>query len=160
MRFSGHVPYTVDDRGRVPIPPQFRDAFKAGGYIGAAPDGCLLLYTNEEFERQAAIIDALPDGDPVAEEARRDFYANFWPIQLDSQGRISLRDDLAARAGIRRSSPGTGDDAASRVTVAGVGRRVEIWNTETWIQREAARKEARQLVRPATGAAMPPAGGA
>ncbi|GIW15995.1 MAG: cell division/cell wall cluster transcriptional repressor MraZ [Dehalococcoidia bacterium] len=134
-RFSGAYDYTLDDRGRVPIPPAFRDALKAGAYIGAGADECIHVYTLEEFERQAAIFDALPEGDPIAEDARRDFYSTFWPVQLDGQGRVNLRDDLAARAGISQS--------AREVKVVGVGRRIEIWNAAAYEEREASRKRAR-----------------
>jgi MraZ protein len=155
-RFSGAYDYTLDDRGRVPIPPAFRDALKPGCYIGAGADQCLHIYTLDEFDRQAAIFDALPEGDPRAEDARRDFYANFWPVPIDGQGRINLRDDLAARAGI-------GHDARD-VKVVGVGRRIEIWNAHTYAQREAERKRARADLA-AAGFAPParpqsPAGGA
>ncbi|WP_322794843.1 hypothetical protein [Tepidiforma sp.] len=134
-RFSGAYDYTLDDRGRVPIPPAFRDALKAGGYIGAAADDCLHLYTLEEFDRQAEIFDSLPEGDPAVEDARRDFYANFWPTQIDAQGRLNLREDLAQRARISKE--------AREIKVVGVGRRIEIWNARVYEEREAARKEAR-----------------
>ncbi len=153
-RFSGAYDYTLDDRGRVPIPPAFRDALKAGGYIGAGADQCLHVYTLEEFERQAAIFDSLPEGDPLAEDARRDFYANFWPTQLDGQGRINLRDDLASRAGISQD--------ARDVKVVGVGRRIEIWNSAVYAAREAERKRARaEIAAAGYAAAQPtPSGGA
>lgn len=156
MRFSGAYDYTLDDRGRVPIPPPFRTALKDGLYLGAGADECLHIYPEQEFERQAAIFDALPEGDPLAEDARRDFFANFWPAQIDSQGRINLPDDLAQRAGISR-------DAKTRdLKVVGVGRRIEIWSKAIYDAREAERKRARaQLAASGFAPARPtPQGGA
>ncbi|GIW14028.1 MAG: division/cell wall cluster transcriptional repressor MraZ [Tepidiforma sp.] len=148
-RFSGAYDYKLDDRGRVPIPPAFRAALKEACYLGAGADDCLHLYSGEEFDRQAALFDALPEGDPVAEDARRDFYANFWPTEIDSQGRINLPDDLAARAGITKD--------AREIKVVGVGRRIEIWNAAVYAAREAERKRARaQVAASGFSAGRPP----
>lgn len=151
MQFVGTFDYVLDERKRVPIPPAYRAAFEAGGFISTGSDPCLVLHTPESLQRAAAIIEAIPEESAEGEDARRDFYGNIWPIQRDLQGRVTLRDDLCEYAGI-----GVREDSTSReVTVVGVGRRMEIWDRATYAAREGARKAARRAVAGAIPASSP-----
>jgi MraZ protein len=154
MRFLGAYDYTLDDRGRVPMPPPFRPALKGNLYITAGTDECIHVYPEEEFERQAAIYDALPEGDQVVDNARRDFFGSFKIAELDGQGRINVPVELAERAGIGRDA--TGRD----VKVVGVSRRIEIWSKAVYDAREDERKRARaQLAASGFAPARSPAQG-
>jgi MraZ protein len=133
--FVGSYDYQLDDRGRIPIPPVYRAAFKDGGFVATSPDGCLALHTPESFERTAAVLNTLPEESTDGEDARRDFFANAFQVQPDGQGRIALSDRLLNHAGLKKD-----------VRVVGVGRRLEIWDRATWeagdAQRQAVRKAA------------------
>lgn len=133
LRFTGTVDYQLDDRNRVPIPPVFRAAFKDGGYVQAGTDAYLILHTEDSYAQAAEIIEALPEETDEGEEARRDFYASTWPIQPDGQGRVVMTKEMMAHAQLTRE-----------VTVAGVGRRMEIWDRARWEAREASRKATRK----------------
>ncbi len=131
-QFVGTFDYVLDDRNRVPIPPAYRSAFDAGGYIATGTDPCLVIHTPESFERASKIIESLPEETKEGEDARRDFYGKVWLLQKDAQGRVTIREDLAKFAGLTRD-----------VKVVGVGRRLEIWDSATFEAREKERQQAR-----------------
>lgn len=125
MYFVGKVDYQLDDRKRVPIPPVYRGAFDGGGYLSMGQDPCIQLHTPESFAATAAIIEAIPAETQEGDDARRSFFGNVWPVQKDSQGRITLRDDFIAHAGISRD-----------VLVVGVGDKLEFWDRPAYLARE------------------------
>jgi MraZ protein len=140
--FVGMYDYQLDDRGRIPIPPVYRAAFKDGGFVATSPDGCLALHTPDSFERAAAVLDALPEESSDGEDARRDFFANAFPVQPDTQGRIGLTERLLNHATLKKE-----------VRVVGVGRRLEIWDRALWEAGEARRQAVRKAaVNAKTGA--------
>lgn len=141
MLFVGKFDYQLDDRKRVPIPPAFRGSFDAGGYLSTGNAPCIVLHTPESLAKTAAIIEAIPAETEEGDDARRDFYGNVWPAQKDAQGRITLKDELIAHAGL------TPD-----VLVVGVGEKLEIWDRAVYYAREEDQRENR---RRATGRRAP-----
>jgi MraZ protein len=133
MYFVGKTEYQVDDRKRVPIPPVYRGAFDAGGYLSLGQDPCIQLHTPESFSTTAAIIEAIPAETKEGDDARRDFFGNVGIVQKDAQGRITLQDNFLAHAGISRD-----------VFVVGVGDKLEIWDRATYSAREAEAAENRR----------------
>ena len=133
MYFVGKSEYQVDDRKRVPIPPVYRGAFDAGGYLSLGQDPCIQLHTQESFSRTAAIIEAIPAETKEGDDARRDFFGNVGIVQKDGQGRITLQDDFLKHAGISRD-----------VFVVGVGDKLEIWDRAVYTAREAEAAENRR----------------
>ena len=51
-KFFGRYEHAVDPKGRVILPAKFRASFEHGGYLTQFWDGCLALWTPEEFEKQ------------------------------------------------------------------------------------------------------------
>jgi MraZ protein len=133
MYFVGKTEYQVDDRKRVPIPPVYRGAFDAGGYLSLGQERCIQLHTQESFAATAAIIEAIPAETKEGDDARRDFFGNVGIVQKDGQGRITLQDNFLAHAGINRD-----------VFVVGVGDKLEIWDRATFAAREAEAAENRR----------------
>jgi MraZ protein len=145
--FVGKVDYQLDDRKRIPIPPAYRGAFEAGGYMSTGNDPCIVLHTPESFAKTAEIIEAIPAETLEGDDARRDFYGNVWTVQKDAQGRITLRDDFLAHAGISRD-----------VLVVGVGEKLEIWDRATYNAREQEQKENRRRATARRGQITPEEG--
>jgi len=125
MYFVGKTEYQVDDRKRIPIPPFYRGAFDAGGYLSLGLDPCIQLHTPESFAATAAIIEAIPAETREGDDARRDFFGNVRLAQRDAQGRITIQDDFLKYAGITRD-----------VLVVGVGDKIEIWDRATYLGRQ------------------------
>ena len=121
MYFVGKVEYQLDDRKRVPIPPIYRGAFDAGGYLSMGIDPCIQLHTPESFAATAAIIEAIPAETEEGDDARRAFFGSAGAVQKDAQGRITLGPEFLSYAGLSKD-----------VVVVGVGDKLEIWDPETY----------------------------
>lgn len=122
----GKYEHAIDDKGRVTLPSKFRVYFEKLGYLSEHEDGCLALWTPQEFEIQAAKRqqeDA--NGDREARDRVRKWTASVAEIELDKQGRIQIPQSLRSFAGLQ-------DD----VVITGVMNRVEFWSKQKWEQME------------------------
>ena len=117
--FLGRYEYAMDERGRVPLPPRYRDAFARGAVLSQGPDPCLRLFTAESFEEQAALYTSEPATERTGRITRRAFFARSFSVELDRQGRILLPGPLRAYAALE-----------GNVVVVGAGEWLEIWNPE------------------------------
>jgi len=123
-RFFGTYEHSLDSKGRVILPSRFRPPFEHGGYLSEARDGCLALWTPEEFERQ---MEEMQERAGTSRSNRN--MARFWAsasreLEIDRQGRMVLPARMREYAGLQ------GD-----VVVAGVIDRVELWNPVRWRDR-------------------------
>ncbi len=109
----------MDGRGRVPVPPRYRDAFAVGAVLTQGPDPCLRLFPGESFDEQAALYTSGPATEGKARATRRSFFANSFSVELDGQGRILVPGPLRAYAALEGS-----------VVVSGAGEWLEIWAPE------------------------------
>jgi MraZ protein len=120
-RFFGTYEHSLDSKGRVILPSKFRAAFEQGGYLTEARDGCLALWTPEEFERQMEEMQE----QAAASRANRNM-ARFWAsasreLEVDRQGRMVLPARMREYA-----------ELETEVVVVGVIDRVELWNPARW----------------------------
>ena len=128
--FLGEYQHSLDAKGRVILPAKFRDQLEGGGFITKG-DGCLFVYTPEEFETVATQMREQAKVNKVRREAARTFFAGAIEIQPDKQGRVAIPQHLREYAHFDRD-----------VTVAGVFSRIEIWDSAGWRARERAGDEA------------------
>ncbi len=128
--FLGEYQHSLDAKGRVILPAKFRDQLEGGGFITKG-DGCLFVYTPEEFEHVATQMREQAKLNKVRREAARTFFAGAIEIQPDKQGRVAIPQHLREYAHFDRD-----------VTVAGVFSRIEIWDSTAWRDRERAGDEA------------------
>ncbi len=117
--FLGRYDYAMDDRGRVPLPPRYRELFSRGAMISQGPDPCLRLFTQETFERQAELYTSLPAIEREGRMTRMAFFSNSFSVELDKQGRILIPAALRAYAGLESS-----------VVISGSGEWLGIWNPD------------------------------
>jgi MraZ protein len=125
MILTGSFVRTIDEKLRVAIPKELRDAAKLspGGVVYAAPgtDGSLALYTEQGFEDLAARMGALS---PTAQDARdfnRLFFAQARRLELDGQSRVRIPAELVAHAALRKEA-----------LLLGVKDHMELWDQERW----------------------------
>jgi len=110
----------MDERGRVPVPPRYREVFARGAVVSqGSPLSCLRLYTAESFEQQATLYTSEPATRRAGRITRHAFFARSFPVELDRQGRILVPGPLRSYAGLEGS-----------VVLAGAGEWLEVWNPE------------------------------
>ena len=117
--FLGRYEYAMDERGRVPVPPRYRELFARGAVLNQGPDPCLRLFTAESFEQQAELYTSEPAIERGGRMTRHAFFANSFSVELDRQGRMLIPGPLREHARLEGS-----------VVVAGAGEWLEIWNPE------------------------------
>jgi len=123
--FLGEYQHSLDVKGRLILPAKFRDQVADGAYVVKGRDGCLFVYTPEEFE---SVAEAAREGAKSSErklQAARSFFAGAAEVVPDKQGRIPIPQTLREYAGLQRD-----------VTLAGVFSRIEIWDNQRWRERE------------------------
>ena len=111
---------TIDAKGRLKIPAQFRASFDALGsdYFVTSFDGkCALVYPVTEWEKVEAKQAAIASMDPIARRFAR--VVNFWgqEASLDAQGRILIPQQLRESASL-----------SGEVAVMATAERLEVWN--------------------------------
>jgi len=118
MLFLGKHDYSMDERGRVPMPPRFREALMQGVILTqGAPDRCIRAYPADGFEEQASHYMREPITNPAGRVMRRAFFSGAYQAEMDRQGRVLVPPVLRQWANLE-----------GQVVVVGTGEGIEIWN--------------------------------
>ena len=117
----GEYPYAVDDKGRVIVPPPFREFVEDGMIITRGMEKCLYVFPMTAWSRVVKQLDELPMTDPKSRKFLRYFYSGAAKAKIDAAGRITLPSTLRTFAGLENS-----------VMVAGAPNHLEIWNETRW----------------------------
>jgi MraZ protein len=124
-RFFGRYEHSLDDKGRVILPAKFRPDFERGGFIGPYLDGCLALWTPQEFETQ---MDEMKTRERAGRDERnlaRVWANNTQEVEIDKRsGRMAIP------AYLRETAQLTGE-----VLITGNIDRVELWNPQVWAEK-------------------------
>jgi len=120
--FFGTYEYTIDQKGRVTIPPKFREAFKGGIVLFRGYDKCVNICTVVEWGKRAEHLSRQPVTQSKTRRLNRATFSSAFSLDLDGQGRVVLPATLRQYAGV-----------TSDVVVAGVRDCLEIWSKEDWL---------------------------
>ncbi len=121
--FLGEYSYKLDEKGRAPLPPKFREDFQYGIVLAPGQEKCIHAYTPQQWETIANSLTSASIASSKMRKLNRALFALAFNLNLDGQGRISLPATLRQYAGI-------GDD----VVVAGANNYLEIWDKAAWEQ--------------------------
>jgi len=126
--FRGVNSIHVDDKGRLAIPTRYRFRLQeeAKGQLIVTIDTeapCLLLYPLSEWERIEKKVEALPSFNKAARRIQRLLIGHATDVELDGHGRILLPLPLREYAALQKN-----------IMLVGQGKKLEIWNEETWNQ--------------------------
>lgn len=125
--FQGSSALTLDAKGRVSIPTKHRDALvsQVEGRLTLTrhPDGCLLLYPRNVWEKKREQIANFPMS---ARPLQRLLLGNASDVDMDGSGRILVSPELRTAAQLTRD-----------VMLLGMGSHFEIWDAAEWARREA-----------------------
>ncbi|HUI03022.1 MAG TPA: division/cell wall cluster transcriptional repressor MraZ [Acidimicrobiales bacterium] len=123
-RFFGTYEHSLDSKGRVILPARFRTAFEHGGYLTQFRDGCLALWTPEQFEIQMEEVQARAATGRADRNMARLWAAGTQDLEVDRQGRMVLPARMREYAGLEND-----------VVVVGVIDRVELWDPARWAEK-------------------------
>ncbi|MEE1250911.1 MAG: division/cell wall cluster transcriptional repressor MraZ [Lachnospiraceae bacterium] len=119
--FMGEYNHTVDTKGRLIVPSKFRDQLGDEFVVTKGLDGCLFVYSKEEWNNIEEKFRNVPLTTKDARKFARFFFAGAANCEVDKQGRILLPVVLREYAGIEKD-----------VVSVGVFNRVEIWDKQKW----------------------------
>jgi MraZ protein len=117
----GEYQHTLDDKKRLSLPVKFRKEVGRTVVVTRGLDGCLFMYPQKAWSKIAEKLASLPVGQADTRGMSRFMLAGASEAEVDSAGRILLPEYLKEFANLR-----------SKVVLAGVSDRVEIWNDKAW----------------------------
>ena len=118
--FMGEYSHTIDAKGRLIVPAKFREQLGEAFVITNGNDGCLSIYSKEDWDLVLENLKALP-GNRDKREIIRKVVAQANEVELDKQGRILVPQSLRESAGLKKD-----------VVLAGVIDKIEVWDKEKW----------------------------
>ena len=127
MRVYGESDHQLDDKGRINIPRKFQPLFDQGGFLTRAFNGkSLIYYSFEAWEEIQRFLGSLRFTEQSGVDVAR-FLSCGTEVRLDGQGRLSITPSLRRRAALDKD-----------VTLIALGDKIEIWDSQTWIDWEEA----------------------
>jgi MraZ protein len=117
----GEYLHTLDSKKRLSLPAKFRKEVGKKVVITRGLDSCLFMFPLSTWKGIAAKLQQLPIGAADTRGMSRFLLSGAVESDVDGAGRILVPDFLKDFA-----------DLKSRVVLAGVSDRVEIWNEKNW----------------------------
>ena len=134
MVITDRYDHVIDDKGRLAIPSQIRNAMDPeidGKAFFLVPEARYLQLIPEKlFERLANIPTGLMPAPEVA-KVRRYLFSNASRLEPDKQGRVMIPDRYMADS--KHRDPITPTLLGRSVMLVGAGERLEIWNRDDYI---------------------------
>jgi MraZ protein len=115
--FYGTYTYKIDEKGRVPLPPNFRRQTKGSVMLKRGMDKCIEVYPTDVWDKLAGELAARVVSPLKRRRLNRIVFGSAFNASFDKQGRIMLP------AGLREYAEIT--DVAA---VVGANDRIELWN--------------------------------
>jgi MraZ protein len=123
-RFFGRYEHSLDDKGRVILPAKYRAHFERGGFVTQHLDGCLAVWTPDEFEKQMVAMQEAQAQGRSQRNLARVWSAGSEEIEVSASGRMAIPRHLREYAQLE-----------GEVVVIGAVDRVELWNPALWEQK-------------------------
>ena len=121
VMFIGEYSHTIDAKGRLIVPSKFREQLGDEFVVTKGLDGCLFVYSNDEWARIEEKFRDIPLTSKDARKFLRFFFAGADDCEVDKQGRILIPANLREYAGLEKE-----------VVSVGAFTRVEIWDKQRW----------------------------
>jgi len=124
--FFGEFGYRMDEKGRIPLPPRFRNQLKDGLVLIPGVENCIT-----EWSRIAASLNSKSGVTrSKLRKLNRALFSTAFHINVDGQGRVSLPVQLREHAGIDEE-----------VIVVGANNYLELWNKVAWEDEKASSRD-------------------
>ena len=115
----GEYHHNIDDKKRLIIPSKFREEIGDKFVVTRGLDGCLFVYSLNDWEKIINKLKTLPFTKKDARTFMRFFLSAASICEFDKQGRINLVNSLIEYAEIKKEC-----------VIIGVNDRLEIWAVE------------------------------
>lgn len=119
--FIGEYSHNLDTKGRIIIPSKFREELHESFILTRGLDGCLTIYSLEQWEKIFIEINKLPTTKKAARQYIRVLTSNACECTLDNQGRILIPSNLTTPVGISKEC-----------VIVGANDHIEIWDKKVW----------------------------
>ncbi|MEF2230904.1 MAG: division/cell wall cluster transcriptional repressor MraZ [Pseudodesulfovibrio sp.] len=125
MKFKGHAHRSLDDKGRLILPPEFRDLIRSG-----EEDAVIVLtiyqrhvigITPAQWERLEEELEKVKVPSPQLQDSIRILYSGYTETPVNRQGRIAIPTHLRKSGKLEKD-----------VVVLGAGKRFEIWPADSY----------------------------
>ena len=135
--FLSEYEYKVDNKGRLPLPPKFRQELRDGLALTKGTEKCITVYPIAEWQKLAKNLAAQTALTRSKQRMlNRSFFGTASSIMLDGQGRIALPPVLRHHAEIEDT-----------VAIIGCNNYIELWNPSLWkSNREEAEEQLWQII--------------
>ena len=115
----GEYHHNIDDKARIVLPSKFREELTSSFVITRGLEGCLFIYSKEEWDKLVSKLKTLPFTKKDARAFLRFFLSGATEVTLDKQGRVAIPAPLASYASLIKEC-----------VVIGVNDRIEIWASQ------------------------------
>ncbi|WP_425486356.1 division/cell wall cluster transcriptional repressor MraZ [Erysipelothrix inopinata] len=119
--FIGEYQHNIDTKGRIIVPAKFRDELGEVMIVTRWLDGCLAIYTMEQWQQVYENLKKLPSTKREARMYTHMIMSKAAECEMDSQGRIRIPSHLTQEAHLTKNC-----------VLVGVSDHVEIWDKERW----------------------------
>jgi len=117
----GEFHHNIDDKGRLIIPSKFRYELGEKFFVTRGLDGCLFIFSNDEWNRYTKELKNLSFTSKNARAFSRFFLSGAAECEFDRQGRINITSPLVSYA-----------DLTKECVIIGANDRLEIWSKDRW----------------------------
>lgn len=119
--FIGEYQHSLDEKGRVTVPSKYREQLGEAFVLTKGLDGCLFIYTQEEWANFEQKLKNLPLTNMNARKFVRFFLSGAVECMTDKQGRILIPNTLRVYSCIEKD-----------IVFIGMSNRIEVWSLENW----------------------------
>lgn len=117
----GEFTHTLDEKKRLTLPSKFKSALGKKLVVTRGLDNCLFVFESKEWDTIAKQLRELSFTQSDTRGFSRFMFSGATEVDVDSAGRILLPEHLKKFAALK-----------SKVVLAGVSNRVEIWDEKRW----------------------------
>ena len=119
--FMSEYAHTIDAKGRIIMPTDFRAQLGEHFIITKGLDNCLFIYDENEWANLSEKLRKLPLASHDARAFVRFFFSGARTTECDKQGRFLVPGNLRSYAMLEKD-----------VILIGVSNRIEIWSRNEW----------------------------
>lgn len=118
---SGEYNHNLDAKGRVILPSKLREEIGDTFYVTRYFEGCLGVFSVEEFEKLGNAIQSLPGNMSEVRRLQRIIITGAHMCEVDKQGRFVVPPQLRGHASLEKE-----------LVIVGNGTHAEIWDSNRW----------------------------